>query len=146
MPIVFTDSWISESRKRYEKHKNIYRPLVYFAATSNDSIFKSVRDHIEIVVALLPLKQQRVLVQRLRSKDNFQTTYNEVIVGYLLSRMGFQIEYEKEIDGRTPDWYLNDNDGNVFVVEVISCNSSVHAHNHLGRLYATAQEDPEETL
>lgn len=49
---------------------------------------------------------------------------NEISIGYLLVKSGFDVLYEKEIDGKTPDWYVcGNNIHSDIIVEVKTLNS-----------------------
>lgn len=65
------------------------------------------------------------MVTRLRSPSNFTHTYHELVVGRLLRQLGYTVEYEIDIGGLTPDWYVHAK-GEIppFVLEVFTANVS----------------------
>jgi hypothetical protein len=117
--LVFTDEWIERLRHRYRQHAEYERPRIYFIATLDD--WRDRREQIETWVEALPQVVQRDLIPRLRNDRSFIETYNELLVGYSLKQLGYQVEYNHEFNGLTPDWYTYGKD-NVppFVVEVFS--------------------------
>jgi len=68
-----------------------------------------------------------------RSKSKFLKKYNsdlehqhdllkELQIGYFLSRTGLEIEYDKAINGKTPDWTVLQNGKPVCIIEVLTIN------------------------
>ena len=49
-----------------------------------------------------------------------ESTLNELAVGYLfIKELGYEADYEKDIEGRTPDWYVHSKSGiPAFIIEV----------------------------
>lgn len=117
--LVFTDEWVQQLQHRYRQHPEYTRPRIYFIATSDEA--RDVREEIEAMVAALPESVRKDLISRLRKDVSYVETYNELIVGNALRQLGYQVEYSKNIDGLTPDWYAYAKEGvPPFVVEVFS--------------------------
>jgi hypothetical protein len=63
-------------------------------------------------------------------KENISDFQNELAVGHILQKAGFSIEYEAEIDGQTPDFFINHNSCHPsFIVEVRSLNAEQKFYN-----------------
>jgi uncharacterized protein YeeX (DUF496 family) len=57
-------------------------------------------------------------------KANILDFQNELAVGHILKKAGFDIEYEADFDGQTPDFFVNHNSSHPpFIVEVRSLNT-----------------------
>lgn len=55
----------------------------------------------------LPISYDRVRA-RLQNPATSESTLNEFAVGYLLiNELGYEAEYEKDFEGRAPDWYIH---------------------------------------
>ena len=106
---VFTAQWVKDLRSHSETFPIHRRPPAYFIAT--DAELRPTREEIEQWVQDLPPHSQKILIPRLQSSENFRQTYHELVVGGLLKERGLRIEYERDIDGKTPDWYVSTNDG-----------------------------------
>ena len=125
--LVFTENWKSELESRYRNHKRYTKPFIYFVATENE--FQSIREQLEEWVSALPedLRKERA-IKNLRSEESFRQTYHELAVGALLKNSGLKTEYDKEFNGKTPDWFISSNDGSQdFIVEVFTENISQSA-------------------
>jgi hypothetical protein len=127
---------------RYSSRKRSERPYPYFVATEQS--LQTMRDEIEKWVAKLPENSRTKTISNLRAEPNFRETYNELAIGYLLGDLGLQTEYEKEIAGQTPDWYVSSQDNSApFIVEVFTANvpESISSQNRqLNDLQARLQE------
>lgn len=121
--LVFTDEWKQKVIDRYKHLKDHNKPDIYFVAVSEQN--EQLRLEIEESVAALPPSAQKGVVTRLRSPSNFTHTYHELVVGRLLRQLGYAVEYEVNVGGRTPDWYVNAR-GEIpaFVLEVFTANVS----------------------
>ncbi len=121
---VFSAEWIDQIKNRYEQKPKHQRPEIYFVATSDK--YKELRNEVEEWVADFPKATQNKLIPKLQSSENsIQNTYHELAVGNMLKKLGFQIEYEKKVDGLTPDWYIQPKDKTpAFIVEVSTVNLS----------------------
>jgi hypothetical protein len=120
---VFTDDWKQRVIDRYKHLKDHNKPYIYFVAV--DEQFQQLRLEIEESVAALPQSAQNGVVTRLRSPSNFTHTYHELVVGRLLRHLGYTVEYEVDIGGLTPDWYVHAKDEiPPFVLEVFTANVS----------------------
>lgn len=61
---------------------------------------------------------------------NISDFQNELAVGHILQKAGFDIEYEADIDGQTPDFIVNqDSCHPSFIVEIMSLNSGQNFNN-----------------
>ncbi len=122
MQIVFEEKWIQELRERYER-PGVYAPGLFRVAT--DTYWKYIRDEIEKWFALLSQESQVSLIKNLRNTKSFLHAYNELAVAGIFLDLGFQVEYEKECNGLTPDWLIISKDKTTsFLVEVFSRVSS----------------------
>jgi hypothetical protein len=120
---VFTDEWKQRAIDRYKHLKDHNKPYIYFVAVSDR--FQQLRLEIEEGVAALPPPAQKGVITRLRSPSNFTHTYHELVVGRLLRQLGHAVEYEVDIGGLTPDWYVHAKDEiPSFVLEVFTANVS----------------------
>ena len=121
--LVFTKEWVKQIHDRYNHRPEGSRPFLYSVATDNEC--KPLRAEIEKFVANLPQSTQGKVISRLRSPYSFIQTYHELVVGDLLIRRDYDIEYEKTIKGLTPDWYVQPKDQiPSFIVEVFTDNIS----------------------
>jgi len=121
---VFSEEWVQKIRRRYERLPDYQRPLIYLVATSDK--FQTVRDEVEQWVGELPDDEQFKVIPRLRSSRRFTQTYHELVVGNILREFGYQAEYEKALNGLTPDWYVHPSSKRTpaFIVEVLDVNVS----------------------
>jgi hypothetical protein len=116
---VFTPEWVKEISDRYDRLPAYERPTIYFLASTKNGCM--VRSQIEQWASDLPSEALATLIPRLRSKENFQDAYHELIVGNRLKELGFRVEYEKKVGGLTPDWYVHaGEDTPAFTVEVLT--------------------------
>jgi hypothetical protein len=84
---------------------------------------ENLRLEIEDWVRDLPKAAKDKVIPRLRSPDNLQQAYNELAVGHTLNQLGYEPEYERQIAGITPDWYIaSRGDVPAFIVEVFTAN------------------------
>jgi len=122
---VFTDEWVQKLEYRYRGHARYEKPNIYFYATFPQ--YEDLRSEIETWVAQLSESNRAQIIPRLRKEEKFEETYNELVVGHILSKLGFKIEYEKPfyVNGRkyTPDWYTT-RDELSLSVEVLTTNPS----------------------
>lgn len=120
--IVFPDDVILGIIKKYENLPKDQRPFVYRLATSDR--YKDDREIIERFATGLSGESLSKFVGNLQSKNNNCThTYNELMVGEALRKMGYSIVYEPKIDGKTPDWLIIDpKTEKKAVVECFTCN------------------------
>lgn len=117
MTQVFEPAWIQELEKRYGQRPKFQQPALYRLATRANLAER--RALIEAWVQSLTPSTREVIIKRLRNPDQFFTAYNELAVGDILRRCGHKIEYEKPVDGKTPDWYISARDlFPTFLVEV----------------------------
>ena len=138
---VFDLTWIESIRRRYGRLPRYERPIIYSIAV--DEEYQDLRTEIESWVGHLPIAAKDKVIPKLHSSENFQQTYNELAVGHTIRQLGFKPEYEKPIDGFTPDWFVHPRDGApAFVVEAFTSNppqgrvANLRRLNHLlGRLY-----------
>ena len=117
MARVFTKDWLEQLKHRYEK-PGISAPPVFRVATT--SKFQPIRDEIENWFSSLPVASQEKLLINLRNPNSFIQTYNELSIAGFLLQFNYEIEYENEIEGLTPDWLVRTIDKTEFIVEVFS--------------------------
>jgi hypothetical protein len=115
---VFTPEWIAEQVRRYGNRAEHERPRLYHLWVNDEA--QLLRDNIERWVdGLSPEARQRV-IPRLRAPEQYLQTWNELAVGDSFRRMGHQAEYEKELQGLTPDWFVTTAVAGMFITEVVS--------------------------
>ncbi len=69
-------------------------------------------------------KLEKRIYEKKDDSKQLEDIENEISVGYLLIKSGFSIIYENKIDGKTPDWYVSENNTHpAFIVEVRTLNS-----------------------
>jgi hypothetical protein len=116
---VFTPDWIAEQKRKYAKQPEHARPKRYHFWTSEEC--QSSRDLIEQWIDPLSPESRQLLITRLRTPKHFEQTYNELAVGDSLRKMGHSVEYEVDLQGLTPDWFVSPTGtASSFVVEVVS--------------------------
>jgi hypothetical protein len=119
--MVFSSAWVDYIRQRYERLPSYQRPDLYTIAVDKEK--ENLRLEIENWVRDLPQAAKDKVIPRLRSPDNLQQAYNELAVGHALKQLGYEPEYERQIGGITPDWYIAaKNDVPAFAVEVFTAN------------------------
>jgi len=104
MAKVFTDEHIQDIERRYGHKPDYEKPEIYFMAVSDK--YQYLRDEIEAMVAVLSQDKQEKVIPRLQATENFIQTYDELVVGSLLRKLGYKVEYDKKIEALTPDWYV----------------------------------------
>jgi hypothetical protein len=124
--LVFTEEWLTKLINHYETlKKHEWRPAYCVAMKDR---FRPMRESIEVWVADQPEDSQAKLIKKLQSlkdKNSFLHTYHELVVGSLLKGSGLQTEYEKNVNGKTPDWYVAIKDPpHHFIVDVFTKNIS----------------------
>jgi hypothetical protein len=116
---VFTPEWVAEQKRKYGTKAEYARPSMYHFWTSEECQAK--RAVIEQWVDLLPPEKRRLVIPKLRTTEQVKQTYNELAVADSLRRMGHKVEYEVDLLGLTPDWFVRPaGTGPEFVVEVLS--------------------------
>jgi hypothetical protein len=122
---VFTEEWVAQLEKRYGRLPEYQRPVIYTVATGdhNQPVRLKIEDWL-VDLALQPAVE-RELIRRLRSPEHFIHTYHELIFADILQRRGFALEYEKQMDGLTPDWFVGaKSEIPAFILEVFTANIS----------------------
>lgn len=118
---VFTIEWEQKIRRRYESLPGHLRPSLYNLVTSPK--LEKVRLEVEKWVSDLPVETQEKVAKKLQSA--FFQTYHELAAGNILQQLGYEAEYEKPINGLTPDWYVRpEGETPSFIVEVFTANRS----------------------
>jgi hypothetical protein len=118
---VFDPAWIDNIKRRYGRLPHYDRPVIYSVAV--DERYQALRTEIESWVSHLSMAAREKVIPKLRSSENFQQTYNELAVGHTLRRLGYELEYEKPVDGLTPDWFVHPRDRSpAFIVEAFTSN------------------------
>lgn len=100
---VFEPKYVQRIENKYGQLPDYEKPEIYFIVASDQ--YQDLRDEIETMVAILSQDKQKKVIPRLQSKENFIPTYNELIVGSLLRKLGYRVEYDKKIQELTPDLY-----------------------------------------
>lgn len=142
--IPFDKRWIHQVEKQYGSKRIWEQPDIYHIATNaNMSAARTLANHF---VGSLPDKAQVKFVSNLRKDTSFSDAFHEVVVGAMLAQNGPIPDYEPDLgSGKTPDWYLPQQDGQVgCAVEVVSRN--VQTSRSLDELNARLQEIPGETV
>ena len=119
--LVSSSDWVNYLKQRYERLPSYQRPVLYSIAVDKEK--ENLRLEIEDWVRDLPQAAKDKVIPRLRSPNNLQQAYNELAVGHTLKQLGYELEYERQIAGITPDWYIDaKSDVPAFVVEVFTAN------------------------
>ena len=141
---VFSNEWVEGIKRRYERLPPYQRPVIYSIAVDKDR--ESLRSEIEAWVERLPSTSREKLIPRLRSPRNIQQSYNELAVGHTLIEFGYELEYEQQIDGLTPDWFVHSRgEAPAFVIEAFTANAPenrVADINKCGHLIARLHSIP----
>lgn len=100
-----------EFKKVLENHdsKTWSFQVVLNIATSDDRI--SQRKFLEECFSCLDEKTQAKIKGELKDAEGSYQILNEIIVGGYLVNLGYQVEYDKPIQGKTPDWWVYDKEG-----------------------------------
>lgn len=117
MEKVFEESWIKQLKLRYNK-SGISAPPVYRVATLDE--WRDIRDEIENWFVQLSEFSQKKLLLNLRNPNSFLQTYNELAVAGSFLELNYDLEYESNIEGLTPDWIIKKDNETLFIVEVFS--------------------------
>lgn len=116
---VFNEKFVQQICAKYEKRSEYNRPFFYFVATDDD--YQSLRTEIEDLTADLPQAAQAKVIHSLQCPKSFMQTYHELVAGNLFKRLGYHIEYEKTINGLSPDWYVHPKEKMLaYIVEVFT--------------------------
>jgi hypothetical protein len=95
------------------------RPLHEFLLGDPDRAH--IVEWLDDEVERLESTRRKNVTMRLRTEEQFQSTLHELAAGTLLRQSGYSADYDPEIDGLTPDWYVARGPGRVpFVVEVVT--------------------------
>jgi hypothetical protein len=121
--LVFTDQFIEGVNKKFGHLPSHRKPDIYWISTRKE--YEERRAEIEHLVTLLPQDKRTNVIARIRKEDQHVNVYNELFVGDMLRKLGYEIEYENPIDGTdkllTPDWYVfSKGDISSFYVEVFT--------------------------
>ena len=119
---VFAQDWIESQRQKFDNRPKYEHPKGYQFLTSDEC--QPYRDRVEEwVESLVSPKRRKGIIQRLRSPRFFHDAYNELGVGDSLRRLGYSVEYEADIQGLTPDWFVHGGQSRSrFIVEVLTSN------------------------
>lgn len=119
---VFNEENVQELKRRYEQKLDSEKPIIYLIAV--DQRLQYLRDEIEEMVATLPISKQQAVIPRLINANNFIDTYSELAVGNIIKQLGYQLEYDKKLEGFTPDWYVYSKQKIPdFIIEVFTTDS-----------------------
>ena len=107
---------IIESKKGVAKEDfNLFYALI----NRDEARFTHSRKFLEDCFSKIGENQQSI---KKRLEDNpygAVKTINELIVGAYLTNLGYEVEYDREIDNQTPDWWVRDSNGkDVFFLDV----------------------------
>src|SRR5687768_3037469 len=100
MQTIFTEDFVSALKARYDR-PGIVTPALFNFVTGKD--FQELRDDIDKALNTMSEKCRDKFLMNFTNPDTFQTAYNEIAVAGYFAACGYNIEYEKEIDGLTPD-------------------------------------------
>ena len=115
---VYTEEFVEKIKKEYNNNPNFNKIALYSLLTMDK--YKPVRKEIEEWVSVLPKDKQKKVIDKFR-EENYKETYNELAVGNILNKLGFRTVYEKNIEGKTPDWYVYSKGGKpAIIVEVLT--------------------------
>lgn len=117
MPVVFTDNNVNIIKAKYSPNDSISVATIYDVAVSDRNILW--RDRIENIIGIVPKRKLDMVISRLLSKEIFLQTYYELEAGAYFKDGGYNLEYDKKISGKTPDWLIS-KDGTEFIVEVFT--------------------------
>lgn len=120
---IYPQKWVDKYLK--ERTEDAIKDSLYHLVTHPDN--QNNRSQIQTWVDQLPPGAQSKIIPNLQNVETLIETYNELIIGDILRRQGYTIEYEKKIDNLTPDWYVHGDSNNPpFLVEVFSYRISGH--------------------
>jgi hypothetical protein len=116
---VFEPKYVQRIKNKYGQLPDYEKPEIYSIVVSDKCQY--LRDEIEAMVAVFSEDERAKVIPRLQAKDNFIQTYDELIVGNLLRKLSYKVEYDKKIEDITPDWYVHAK-GEIpnFIVEVFT--------------------------
>jgi len=88
--------------------------------TSSEIRFLHSRDFLEDAFSNLDeTSQYHIKKELINDPNKSKKTINELIVGSYLANLGYKVEYDKNINGQTPDWWVQDSDSNdLFFLDV----------------------------
>jgi len=102
-PILFTDVYLKDLRRRYSERRSHEQPLVYRIGVSDEH--SNVRRDLEDWLRTLPGAESSQLIGNLKGTDStFIEAYHELAVGALLCSVGLHPRYEADFDRLKPDW------------------------------------------
>jgi hypothetical protein len=115
---LYTDEFMEKLEIIYkDKPKNAFFNI---ATLSHNSGIKFQTE--EWLNELSVANRNQFLKRFKKNHDNFLDTYHELAIGILFKRAELNPEYDKEINGKTPDWFLPANGHSACIVEVSSLN------------------------
>lgn len=114
---VFDRAFREELKERFTRRPEWEQPDLAFVALAPERA--RVREWIDAEVAYLPEPGRTKLVGRLRNNLNFATAYNELAVASILRDAGLDVAYEPDLQGLTPDLFVESGpDGRPLVIDV----------------------------
>lgn len=123
--LVFTKEFVRSIAARYGEKPKHSRPRLFYIATLDAG--EPMRTKIEQWAANVPERVLTALRPRLQDCDQHLTACNELLAAYHLSRLGYELEYEPVIQGKTPDFAAARAGIPRFIVEVLTRNVSASA-------------------
>lgn len=118
--IIFTKAFTEKIQQEYKRRPEKWKHL-FFSATQEEAEF--YRGELNNWAANVSPSVLDKMIVSLRKPDKHVHTRNELRVCYHLSQLGLKFEYEKELDGKTPDLFVSSDDLN-FIVEIFTANVS----------------------
>ncbi|HRI04065.1 MAG TPA: hypothetical protein PLL77_10005 [Pyrinomonadaceae bacterium] len=120
MRTLFTDEFIHALKKRYDRPGTVTPALFNFVTGE----FQELRSDVDRTLNALSEECREKFLLSFTNPDTFQTAYNELAVAGYFAGYGYDIVYEIEIDGLTPDWFITASNGFVLFLEVLSRSTS----------------------
>jgi len=106
MAYLYTPEFIQDRKKRYGDLKKGEK-IPNGASIALSDACQHKREEIEEMLSRLSANDREQITSRLMNDKEFESTYNELVVGFWLNSLGYHVEYEKNIQGLTPDWYVS---------------------------------------
>jgi hypothetical protein len=108
---VFTEELREQYLRDYGSHLPANRPECFALATAEDR--QAQRQWVNAALRLLPEPGRSSIFGHLLNSRRFLQSYHELAVGDILMDAGYQVEYEPDLGGFTPDLVARNPDGTV---------------------------------
>jgi hypothetical protein len=90
-------------------------------------VHKDYRIHLEEGFNVFDNKTQQKFKHRLcDNPKGFYETLNELRVGAYLIAKGLKVEYEPTLEGKTPDWLAEGQNGEKIIIDVLTSNNPAY--------------------